>query len=197
MAEIINLSDEELVKGFENGNQRCFNALIDRHKQKIFSFIFLMVRQQELAEDIFQDSFLKVHHSIKNGKYAESGKFVSWVMRIAHNLVIDYFRKQKHLPTVYNDDYSGDLLNSSKFSDNSIEDKMVFDEVLQNVSTMVDMLPDSQREVVKMRHYMGMSFKEIADETNVSINTALGRMRYAILNLRKMMEEKKITLTVQ
>ncbi|MCL2074582.1 MAG: sigma-70 family RNA polymerase sigma factor [Marinilabiliaceae bacterium] len=196
MTEVINLSDEELVKGFERGNQRCFNALIDRHKQKIFSFIFLMVRQQELAEDIFQDAFLKVHHSIKNGKYAESGKFVSWVMRISHNLIIDYFRKQKHLPMVYNEDYAGDLLNNSKLSDNSIEDKMVFDEVLQNVSSLVDLLPDSQREVVKMRHYMGMSFKEIAEETNVSINTALGRMRYAILNMRKLMEEKKISLTI-
>ena len=196
MTDMKKLSDEELVKGFEYGDQRCFNALIDRHKQKIFSFIFLMVRNQELAEDIFQDSFLKVHHSIMAGKYSESGKFASWVMRIAHNLIIDYFRKQKHLQLVYDEEYSYDLFNDTNLSEHCIEDKIVFDEVLHDVSAMVEKLPENQREVVKMRHYMGMSFKEIAEETNVSINTALGRMRYAILNLRKMMQEKDITLVL-
>jgi len=196
MADIINLSDEELVKGFADGNQRCFNALIDRHKQKIYSFIFLMVRKQELAEDIFQDSFLKVHSSIKDGKYAESGKFASWVMRIAHNLIIDHFRKQKHLPMVYEVENTRDIFNNVKLSDGSIEDQMVYEEVMSDVSALVELLPENQRQVVKMRHYLGMSFKEIADETGVSINTALGRMRYAILNLRKMMEEKNILLTL-
>lgn len=196
MTDINILSDEELVKGFADGNQMCFNILIDRHKQKIFSFIFLMVRKQELAEDIFQDSFLKVHSSINNGKYAESGKFASWVMRIAHNLIIDHFRKQKHLPLVYNEEKNRDIFNNAKLTDNSIEDRMVYDEVMKDVSALVELLPDNQRQVVKMRHYMGMSFKEIADETNVSINTALGRMRYAILNLRKMMEEKDLSLTL-
>ena len=196
MTDINILSDEELVKGFANGNQKCFNILIDRHKQKIYSFIFLMVRKQELAEDIFQDSFLKVHSSIISGKYAESGKFASWVMRIAHNLIIDHFRKQKHLPMVYNEENTRDVFNNMKLKDESIEDKIVFDEVMKDISSLVDMLPDNQRQVVKMRHYMGMSFKEIADETNVSINTALGRMRYAILNLRKMMEDKEISLTL-
>lgn len=196
MTDIINLSDEELVKGFADGNQRCFNALIDRHKQKIYSFIFLMVRKQELAEDIFQDSFLKVYSSIKDGKYAESGKFASWVMRIAHNLIIDHFRKQKHLPMVYEVENARDIFNNVKLSDGSIEDRMVYDEVMNDVSTLVELLPENQRQVVKMRHYLGLSFKEIADETGVSINTALGRMRYAILNLRKMMEEKNILLTL-
>jgi len=196
MADLINLSDEELVKGFADGNQRCFNTLIDRHKQKIYSFIFLMVRKQELAEDIFQDSFLKVHSSIKEGKYAESGKFASWVMRIAHNLIIDHFRKQKHLPMVYEVENARDIFNNVKLSDGSIEDRMVYDEIMNDVSALVELLPDNQRQVVKMRHYLGMSFKEIADETGVSINTALGRMRYAILNLRKMMEEKNILLTL-
>ena len=196
MTDLINLSDEELVKSFAEGDQRCFNVLIDRHKQKIYSFIFLMVRRQELAEDIFQDSFLKVHHSIIEGRYAESGKFVSWVMRIAHNLIIDYYRKQKHLPMVYNEEYTYDLFNDYKLSDKSIEDKMVFDEILKDVSALVELLPDNQREVVKMRHYMGLSFKEIAEETNVSINTALGRMRYALLNLRRMMDEKNILLSL-
>ena len=196
MADFLNLSDEELVKSFVEGDQRCFNVLIDRHKQKIFSFIFLMVRRQELAEDIFQDAFLKVHHSIIEGRYSESGRFASWVMRIAHNLIIDHYRKQKHLPMVYNEEYTYDLFNDSKLSDSSIEDKMVFNEVLKDVSALVELLPDNQREVVKMRHYMGLSFKEIAEETNVSINTALGRMRYALLNLRKMMEENDLTLSL-
>jgi len=149
-----------------------------------------------LAEDIFQDSFLKVHSSIKDGKYAESGKFASWVMRIAHNLIIDHFRKQKHLPLVYEVENSRDIFNNVKLSDGSIEDQMVYEEVMNDVSALVDLLPENQRQVVKMRHYLGMSFKEIADETGVSINTALGRMRYAILNLRKMMEEKNILLTL-
>jgi RNA polymerase sigma-70 factor (ECF subfamily) len=196
MTDLHYLSDEELVKGFVAGNQKCFEILVTRHKQKVFSYIFLMVRRQELAEDIFQESFLKVHCSIMQGRYAESGKFASWVMRISHNLIIDHFRKQKHLPMVYNEDYSNDIFNNRKFSDNSIEDRLVFDEVLKDVSQLVEQLPDTQREVVKMRHYMGLSFKEIAEETNVSINTALGRMRYAIINLRKMMEEKDITLAL-
>jgi len=196
MTDLKILSDEELVKGFVDGNQRCFNILIDRHKQKIFSFIFLMVRKQELAEDIFQDAFLKVHSSIINGKYSESGKFASWVMRISHNLIIDHFRKQKHLQMVYNEDNTRDVFNNIKLTEESIENKMVYDEVMKDVSNLVELLPENQRQVVKMRHYMGMSFKEIADETNVSINTALGRMRYAILNLRKMMEEHDILLTL-
>jgi RNA polymerase sigma-70 factor (ECF subfamily) len=195
MTELKKLSDEELVESFAEGNPKCFDILIDRHKQKVFSFIFLMVRRQELAEDIFQDAFLKVHHSVRAGRYAESGKFASWVMRIAHNLIIDYFRKQKQLPMVYNEDHEYDIFNDSNLSDDSIEDKMVLAEIEHDVAALVELLPDTQREVVKMRHYMGLSFKEIAEETNVSINTALGRMRYALLNLRKMMEEKNIVLS--
>ncbi len=196
MTEIYQLSDEELVKGFISGNQKCFEILVERHKQKVFSYIYLMVKRQELAEDIFQESFLKVHCSIMQGRYAESGKFTSWVMRIAHNLIIDHFRKQKHLPMVYNEDYPNDIFNNQKLTDSSIEERMVHDEVLKDVAVLVEQLPESQREVVKMRHYMGLSFKEIAEETNVSINTALGRMRYALINLRKMMEEKDITLSI-
>ncbi len=196
MADLFNLSDEELVKGFALGNQKYFEILVERHKQKVFSYIFLMVRRPELAEDIFQESFLKVHCSIIQGRYAESGKFTSWVMRISHNLIIDHFRKQKHLPIIYKDDYPHDLFNDKRLTDNCFEDKVVHDEVLKDVSILVEQLPVSQREVVKMRHYMGLSFKEIAEETNVSINTALGRMRYALINLRKMMEEKDITLSL-
>jgi RNA polymerase sigma-70 factor (ECF subfamily) len=195
MTDLLNLSDEELVKSFVSGNQKCFDVLLERHKQKVFSYIFLMVRKQELAEDIFQDAFLKVHHTIMEGRYAESGRFASWVMRISHNLIIDHFRRQKHFPMVYNDDYPKDLFNHPKYSDSNIEEQMVFEEVLKDVSQLVELLPDNQKEVVKMRHYLGLSFKEIADETNVSINTALGRMRYALINLRRMMEERQLSLT--
>ncbi len=195
MTDLLNLSDEELVKSFVSGNQKCFDVLLERHKQKIFSYIFLMVRKHELAEDIFQDAFLKVHHTIMEGRYAESGRFVSWVMRIAHNLIIDHFRRQKHFPMVYNDDHSKDLFNHPKYSDSNIEDQMVYEEVLKDVSELVELLPDNQKEVVRMRHYLGLSFKEIAEETNVSINTALGRMRYALINLRRMMEERQLSLT--
>ncbi|HKL71318.1 MAG TPA: sigma-70 family RNA polymerase sigma factor [Marinilabiliaceae bacterium] len=195
MTDILKLSDEELVKGFVSGNQKCFDVIVERHKQKVFSYIFLMVRNEELSEDVFQDTFIKVHSTLMRGRYSESGRFVSWVMRIAHNLIIDHYRKQKQFPVVYNDDYDRDLFNNQKFSGRSIEDEMVRDEVLKSVSQLVEELPETQREVVKMRHYMGLSFKEIAEETNVSINTALGRMRYALMNLRKMIEEKNISLT--
>ncbi|GAO28659.1 RNA polymerase sigma factor [Geofilum rubicundum] len=195
MTDLLNLSDEELVKSFVSGNQKCFDVLLERHKQKVFSYIFLMVRKQELAEDIFQDAFLKVYHTIMEGRYAESGRFASWVMRIAHNLIIDHFRRQKHFPMVYNDDHPKDLFNHPRYSDSNIEEQLVFEEVLKDVSELVELLPDNQKEVVKMRHYLGLSFKEIAEETNVSINTALGRMRYALINLRRMMEERQLTLT--
>ncbi len=195
MTDIVKLSDEQLVIGFVSGENRCFDALLERHKQKVFSYIFLMVRNQELAEDIFQDAFLKVHSTLIKGKYLESGKFASWVIRISHNLIIDHYRRQKHYQMVYNEDYPRDIFNQSKFSDRTIEDEIVQDEVLKGVAELVEMLPHNQKEVVKMRHYMGLSFKEIAEETNVSINTALGRMRYALINLRRMMEEKNISLS--
>lgn len=192
MTDYFNLSDEELVKKFVSGNKRCFDVLIDRHKQKVFSYIYLLVRREELAEDIFQDAFLKVHANISQGKYAESGRFVSWVMRIAHNLIIDHFRRQKHFPLVYNEDYPREIFSHFQSPDNSAEEQIVHEEILNEVAHLVELLPENQREVVKMRHYMGLSFKEIASETNVSINTALGRMRYALINLRKMIDEKNV-----
>lgn len=196
MTDLFKLSDEELVKSFVSGNKKCFDVLLERHKQKVFSYIFMMVRKEDLAEDLFQDTFVKVYHTLQDGRYAENGRFVSWVMRIAHNLIIDHFRRQKHFPVVYNDDHTRDLFNHPRYSDQTIEDQMVMEEVLKDVSELVELLPDNQREVVKMRHYMGLSFKEIADETNVSINTALGRMRYALINLRRMMEERSCSLSV-
>ncbi|MCW3788658.1 RNA polymerase sigma factor [Plebeiibacterium sediminum] len=196
MDKLILLSENELIKYFIGGKEECLQILIDRHKNRIYSYILMMVKNQELAEDIFQDTFIKVITNLKKGKYIENGKFASWVMRISHNLIIDYFRKQKNLQTVSNDANDYDLLNSAKFSDTTIEDKIVFTQILKEVGELVEFLPDNQKEVVKMRHYMGLSFKEIAEETGVSINTALGRMRYALINMRTMVEERNLSLSV-
>ncbi|MCU4176541.1 RNA polymerase sigma factor [Carboxylicivirga sp. N1Y90] len=190
------LSDEYLVKSFIEGNYGSIDVLIDRHKSKIFSYILMCVKQQELAEDIFQEAFIRVIKTLKQGRYSDSGKFSSWVMRIAHNLIIDFYRKQKNKAVISNDSYEYDLFNSVKFSDKSIEEKMIYDQVLGEVGKLVKLLPDNQREVVEMRHYRDLSFKEIAEETDVSINTALGRMRYALMNLRRMMEERNISLSL-
>jgi RNA polymerase sigma-70 factor (ECF subfamily) len=155
----------------------------------------LIVKNQELAEDIFQETFIKVIRSLKRGKYIENGKFVSWVLRISHNLIIDHFRKEKLKGTISNDSSDVDIFNSQKFSEETIEDQMVNSQILYEVKHLVNELPDDQQQVIHMRHYMGLSFKEIAEQTDVSINTALGRMRYALINLRKLIDEKKLTLT--
>jgi len=190
-----NMTDYELIDKFVKGEQSCFEQLIQRHKNKVFSYISLYIRDQALAEDLFQDTFLKVIQSVKSGKYYDNGKFISWVMRIAHNLIIDHFRRVKQLNTVSNDDYESDLFNSKKLAEANIEDHMIKRQIQKDIRKLISQLPDDQREVVILRHYSGLSFKEIADITDVSINTALGRMRYALINMRKMMEEKKITLT--
>jgi RNA polymerase sigma factor (sigma-70 family) len=190
------ISDYELIKRFIGGEQSCFEQLINRHKNKVFAYISLYIRDQALAEDLFQDTFLKVIQSVKAGKYYDNGKFLSWVMRIAHNLIIDHFRRVKQMNTISNDDYESDLFNSKKLSDNNIEDDMIRRQILKDVRKMISLLPDDQREVVILRHYAGLSFKEIADITGVSINTALGRMRYSLINMRKIIEEKKLSLTL-
>jgi len=190
------ISDYELITKFIKGEERCFDELIRRHKNKVFSYINLYIRDQALAEDIFQDTFLKVIQSVKSGKYFDNGKFLSWVMRIAHNLIIDNYRRVKQLNIVSNDSCESDLFNSSKLSDTNIEDDYVKNQIKKDIRHMISCLPEDQREVVILRHYSDMSFKEIADITGVSINTALGRMRYALINLRKIMEEKKISLTI-
>lgn len=189
-------SDYELVQQFESGNHQAIEELIARHKKRIFTYIMLMVKNEQLAEDIFQDTFIKVILSLKEGRYSDKGKFVSWVARIAHNLIIDHFRKEKNLQTVSNDQSEYDLFNSAKLCEQNIEDTMVNDQIVRDIRRMIDELPEDQREVVLLRHYAGMSFKEIADQTNVSINTALGRMRYALINLRKIMVENQINLTL-
>jgi len=190
------ISDYELIMRFVKGEQSCFEHLIHRHKNKVFAYISLYIRDQALAEDLFQDTFLKVIQSVKAGKYYDNGKFISWVMRIAHNLIIDHFRRVKQMNTISNDDYESDLFNSKKLAEDNIEDNIVKNQIHKDIRMLISKLPDDQREVVILRHYSDMSFKEIADITGVSINTALGRMRYALINIRKMMDEKKISLTV-
>lgn len=189
-----NLTDNELVEKFISGNQQAIDTLIRRHRKRVFGYIFLLVKNHTLAEDIFQDTFVKVIHSLQKGKYTDNGRFVSWVMRIAHNLIIDHYRREKQLNTVSNESTPVDIFNSTRFSDKNVEEHIVYEQILSEVRTLVDCLPDDQKEVVMLRHYAGLSFKEIAEQTNVSINTALGRMRYALINMRKIMEEKNICL---
>lgn len=190
------LSDQELVELFLDGNKLGIETLIYRHKNKVYTYIVLIVKDQHLAEDIFQDTFIKVIRSLKEGKYKDNGRFLSWVIRIAHNLVIDHFRKEKQINTISNDNYEADIFNSKKFSDKNIEELIIREQIIDDVRMLVEELPDDQKQVVLLRHYGGLSFKEIADQTNVSINTALGRMRYALINLRKIIEKRKINLTV-
>lgn len=189
------LNDNQLVQNFINGDQLALEELVRRHKNRVFTYIVLIVKNHQLAEDIFQDTFIKVIRSLKTGKYTENGKFVSWVLRIAHNLIIDHFRKEKLLNTTSNDDTEIDLFNSQRYSDENIEDKLVYEQITEDVRKLVELLPEDQRQVIMMRHYMGLSFKEISKQTDVSINTALGRMRYALINLRKLIEKNKLSLT--
>jgi len=189
------VSDQELVKQFVDGSQSAFEALLSRHKQKVYSYIMISVRDKALAEDIFQETFIKVIRSLKEGRYFENGKFVSWVIRIAHNLIIDHYRREKQLGTTNAGSFEWDVFNTNRYSEQTVEQDIVYDQILKDVKGLLAFLPEEQREVVIMRHYMDLSFKEIAETTNVSINTALGRMRYALINLRKLIEEHKIVLT--
>jgi RNA polymerase sigma factor (sigma-70 family) len=189
------LSDQELVKKFIQGDQLSIEVLINRHKSKVFTYVVLIVKNQQLAEDIFQDTFIKVIRSLKEGKYKDNGKFVSWVIRIAHNLTIDHFRKEKQINTFSNEDYEADIFNSKKLSDGTIEDILVEKQIVSEVKLLIEELPEDQKQVILLRHYGGLSFKEIAEQTGVSINTALGRMRYALINLRKLIEQKNLSLT--
>ncbi|HBG41821.1 MAG TPA: RNA polymerase subunit sigma-24 [Porphyromonadaceae bacterium] len=188
------LIDEELVVLYAQGNNDAFDILLNRHKQSLFNYIFYSVRNNNVAEDIFQETFMKAITMIRQGRYTETGKFRAWINRIAHNLIIDYFRQEQNEKTISNDEYETDLFNNPKFSDDTIEMELVKAQILNDVKKLIRFLPESQREVLEMRYYQDMSFKEIADTTGVSINTALGRMRYAILNMRRLAEEHRMNL---
>ncbi len=194
--EARNLSDQELIEQFLSGDRSGIEKLINRHKTKVYTYILLVVKNQQLAEDIFQDTFIKVIRSLVDGKYKDNGRFASWVIRIAHNLIIDHFRKEKQINTLSNDDYEADIFNSKKLSDQNIEDVLIREQITNDVRMLIDELPEEQKQVILLRHYGGMSFKEIAEQTDVSINTALGRMRYALINLRKLIMRKNISLTM-
>ena len=188
-------TDETLLRLYIDGNNSAFDVLLKRYESKVFTYLLYSVRTQELAEDLFQDVFIKIITTLRQKKYTEYGKFSSWVMRIAHNLVIDYFRQSKNDNTVSNDEIEFDLFaNSSLGLEDSIETQMIDKQTLDEVKGLIGLLPQGQRDVVLMRFYQDLSFKEIADITGVSINTALGRMRYAIINLRKLALENKILL---
>lgn len=188
------MNDRELLVAYSAGNKEAVSVLISRHRKRVFDYIRMMVKDPDVADDIFQETFIKVVNSLDNNRYEDNGKFLAWVMRIAHNQVIDHFRRKKQLNSVSNDDVGYDLLNNRKFSDRNVEDTMISDQITRDIRKLVDLLPPEQKEVVIMRHYMDMSFKDIAEHTGVSINTALGRMRYALINLRKLINEKDVVL---
>ena len=190
------LQDQELVHQYINGNEQSLSVLVTRHQQKVFTYVRMLVKDSALAEDIFQDVFVKVIHTLKSGNYNEEGKFLPWIMRIAHNLSIDHFRKSKRMPFVQNNNDEFDIFRTLRITDDNIEDKLVKEQILKDVKALIKELPPEQQEVLILRHYADMSFQEIADFTNVSINTALGRMRYALINLRKIVSKKQIVLTV-
>jgi len=189
------LNDQDLVQAYIKGDQTAIETLITRHRSKVFTYILLTVKNQPLAEDLFQETFIKVVQSLRGGKYRDNGRFLSWVIRIAHNLVIDHFRKEKQMNAVSNDNTDVDLFNSRKFSDRNVEELIVTRQIRAELRELINQLPADQREVVLLRHYGELSFKEIAEQTNVSINTALGRMRYALINLRKFIKENDLSLT--
>jgi RNA polymerase sigma-70 factor (ECF subfamily) len=188
MSKQLGPDDSVLITLYRNGNEAAFNLLVDRYHSKVFTTIFLIVKDQDVAEDLLQDVFVKVLHTLNSDKYNEEGKFQPWVMRIAHNLAIDYFRKAKRYPTILLEDGSN-LLNSLSFAEDSSEEQRIKDETHAWVRNLIDELPEAQKEVVIMRHYLDMSFQEIAEQTGVSINTALGRMRYALNHIRKKMKQ--------
>ena len=190
------MNDQDLVQAYIKGDQSAIETLINRHRNKVYTYIVLTIKNQQLAEDLFQETFIKVIQSLRGGKYRDNGRFLSWVIRIAHNLIIDHFRKEKQMNSVSNDDTEVDLFNSKKLSDDNIEEVIVSSQIKAEIRALINELPDDQREVVLLRHYGELSFKEIADQTDVSINTALGRMRYALINLRKLIREKDLSLTV-
>ena len=196
MNSLKSLADNVLVEMYSKGNDKAFDELLTRYQSKLYGYIYFIVRNVTLAEDLFQETFMKVITTIRQGNDSESGRFGAWLTRIAHNLIIDYFRQDKSENTVSNDESEVDLFNDVDLSDDDVETKLVNSQVLSDVRRLLCALPSSQREVVYMRFYQDLSFREIADLTGVSINTALGRMRYALINIRRLADEKGISLTL-
>jgi RNA polymerase sigma factor (sigma-70 family) len=193
MRSQLQLNDNQIVQMYIAGEENAINTLITRYKDKIFTSIYLLVKDRYLAEDLFQDVFIKVIDTLRNGKYTDEGKFLPWVMRIAHNLCVDHFRRVKRTPTIKTSD-DKDIFEVLNFSEDGVDTRMMNEQTGNKIKNMIDLLPEDQREVIILRHYADLSFKEIAGLTGCSINTALGRMRYGLLNLRKMMTEKQIAL---
>jgi len=190
-------TDDELVMLYKDGNNNAFEILLERYKSRVYTYIFLIVRNKELTEDIFQETFVKAIITIQQDRYVESGRFLSWINRIAHNLIIDHFRREKNENTFSTDGLEYDYVNNSKYTERSVEDEMNNEQVLNDVVHLVNFLPDAQKEVVRMRFFEDLSFKEIAERTDVSINTALGRMRYALMNMRKIAYENNVNLEMK
>lgn len=186
------LTDEELVQLYAEGENNAFDVLLVRHKKRVYTYICTTVKNSDIANDIFQDTFIKAITTIKRGKYTEKGKFSSWILRISHNLIIDYFRKEKNENTISNEEYGIDLLNNIKLYDSDLEEHTEKEKTLTNLVGLIELLPDCQKEVLKMRIFDDVSFKDIADKTEVSINTALGRMRYAVMNMKRLAKEHNI-----
>jgi RNA polymerase sigma factor (sigma-70 family) len=195
MDMIKSMADEDLIRQFADGNNQAFDVLLSRYKSRVFSYIFMVVRNRDLADDIFQEAFMKVIVTVKQGRYTDTGKFYAFVTRIAHNLIIDHYRRERNENTISNEEFGDvDLFNNVKLCEENVEDTLVRNQVFNDVNKLMRHLPDNQQEVVRLRYYEAYSFKEIADMTGVSINTALGRMRYAVLNMRRMAEENNISL---
>ncbi len=189
------LSDKVLLNHYLSGDRSAISQLIDRHSRRVRDYINMMVKDHDVAEDIFQETFIKVVKVIDDGRYMDNGKFLSWVLRIAHNQVIDHFRTQKQNKAVSESESGYDVLGGLRFAEKTVEDDIVSRQIESDIRHLVELLPDEQKEVVMMRYFSGLSFKEIAEQTDVSINTALGRMRYALINLRRMIKEKNIILS--
>ena len=197
MQQLTKLTDRELVSAYYNGNNAAFDTLLNRYQQSVFTYILNVVKDRDLADDIFQETFVKAIITIRQGRYEDNGKFPAWLNRVAHNLIIDYFRRNKAENTVSHDaDEQQHILNSRYPSEGTIEDLLVSNQQTDDIRNMIRRLPKAQRQVLVMRIYRNMSFKEIADKTDVSINTALGRMRYALINMRKMVEESQLLVPV-
>ena len=192
----MSMTDDQLAGLYISGSPEAFDVLLERYKDKVYSYIRFIVRNADVADDIFQETFVKAIMTLQRGAYTGSGKFGAWLIRIAHNLIMDGFRQERSATVISNDASEVDLFNNAELSDMNVEDRMINSQVLEDVRRLVMMLPDNQREVVFMRYYQNMSFKDIADVTGVSINTALGRMRYALINIRHMAEENRMVLTL-